>query len=489
MTPTTTPDASELRARLESVGQAHLLNFASDLASDERTALLAQLAGIDVERLPQLVETYVRNAPDFAVQGEITPPEIYNADGTIGTVMTDQEIVRWDEGAARKAGEEMIKAGKIACFTVAGGQGSRLGFDGPKGKFPGGTVTGKSLFQIFAEGVRAARDAYDASIPWYIMTSPINHDETVAFFEEHDYFGLPKADVSFFSQGVMPSFDMKTGKLLLAQKHQVATNPDGHGGSLKALYTSGAIDDMKRRGVEHISYFQVDNPLVRAVDPVFLGLHATTPDSSGEMSTKVVRKTDPAEKVGILARAGGTTTVIEYSDLPEELATQLSPDGTLAYSAGNIAIHAIGVAFVEKLNTSPGGFALPYHRAEKKIPHINPDTGERVEPTVNNGVKLETFVFDAIPLAEKSLVLETLRVEEFAPIKNATGNDSPESCAFLQTARAAKWLEAHGVAIPRKDDGTPDCTLEISPLYATCERDLSNATLPEHIKPGDTLAL
>jgi UDP-N-acetylglucosamine/UDP-N-acetylgalactosamine diphosphorylase len=246
---------------------------------------------------------------------------------------------------------------------------------------------------------------------------------------------------------------------------------------------------MKKRGVEHISYFQVDNPLVNVVDPVFLGLHAGAEHSSAQMSTKVVRKTDPAEKVGVLAKAGDKVAVIEYSDLPEELAEELAPDGTLAYSAGNIAIHAISVAFVEQLNTSAGGFGLPFHRAEKKVPCVKLDSGEAFEPTEPNGIKLETFVFDAIPMAEKSLVMETLRIEEFAPIKNAQGNDSPESSRLLQTARAAGWLEANGVTVPRRPDGAPDCILEISPLTATCPEDLAGKDLPGSIEQGSKTAL
>ncbi|GAB4554820.1 MAG: UDPGP type 1 family protein [Phycisphaerales bacterium] len=480
------PDVSDLRARLDAVGQAHLLRFVDELDDDAHTALVAQIAGLDLERIPGYVEAYVRNKPDLSIPGELAPAPLYGADHSIagggggGT---------WDEDAARAAGEALIRAGKVACFTVAGGQGSRLGFDGPKGKYPGGAVTGKPLFQLFAEAIHKARTTYGAPIPWAIMTSPINHDETVAFFEEHGYFGLEPNTVSFFSQGVMPSFDMKTGRILLADTHTVATNPDGHGGSLKALYTSGCVDDLKKQGVEHISYFQVDNPLVKPVDPVFIGLHATAPHSSAEMSTKVVRKTDPAEKVGVLARVGDRVAVIEYSDLPEDLANELAPDGTLAYSAGNIAIHLISVDFIERLNTQPGGFGLPFHRAEKKVPCVDPDTGEAFDPVEPNGIKLETFVFDAIPMAERSLVLETLRIEEFAPIKNAQGIDSPESSRLLQTARAAKWLEANGVEVPRRPDGAPDCTLEISPLTAMCPEDLRDADLPEKIQRGARLAL
>ncbi len=482
MTTALTPDVDTLRARLEEVDQAHLLAFYDELEPGQQQALLHSISALELEKLPAYVERYVTNPPEAQAPAELAPAPLYAFDGTI------DGGGNWDREKARAQGEAIIRAGKVAAFTVAGGQGSRLGFDGPKGKYPAGAVTKKPLFQLFAEEILASRTKYQVAIPWYVMTSPINHEETVAFFEEHRYFGLPEDDVMFFSQGVMPSLDKETGKVLLAEKHAVATNPDGHGGSLKALATSGAIDDMHRRGIDHISYFQVDNPLVRAIDPVFIGLHAHAEHSSGEVSTKVVRKTDPAEKVGILALAGGRISVIEYSDLPAELATALAPGGTLLYSAGNIAIHLISVDFVSRLNAG-GDFNLPFHRAIKKVACVDLDSGNAVSPDEPNAVKLETFVFDALPLADKSLVLETDRVEEFAPIKNAQGNDSAETSTLLQTERAARWLRAAGVEVPRKEDGAPDCTLEIAATTALGPGDLAGKDLPEAIERGSTLAL
>ncbi|MFU8829804.1 MAG: UDPGP type 1 family protein, partial [Phycisphaerales bacterium] len=380
------------------------------------------------------------------------------------------------------AGEDLLRAGKVAAFTVAGGQGSRLGYDGPKGCFPGGAVTSKPLFACLADWIHSAQDRYGATVPWYIMTSPLNHEATVGFFEENDHFGLDPANIMFFPQGVLPSFDMNTGTILLAQKHEVATNPDGHGGSLRALAQSGALADMKRRGVEHISYVQIDNPLARVVDPIFIGLHATAPDSSGEMSTKVVAKTEAGEKVGVVCTIDGKPGVIEYSDLPEATAAQRNPDGTLTLRAGNIALHMLGRSFVERITS--GDLALPYHRAEKKVPCIDPESGQTLDPSEPNGIKLEMFVFDAIPLCEQSIVYEVERTDEFAPIKNAEGNDSPASSARLQTERAAAWLEARGVSIPRGADGSPHCVLEISPRTATRPDELDPSTI-DPIKPGE----
>ena len=291
------------------------------------------------------------------------------------------------------------------------------------------------------------------------MTSPSNHEQTVASFKENDYFGLNPDDVIHFPQGMMPVFSDE-GKILLSSKGSLALSPDGHGGSLRALHDSGALADMERRGVEYISYFQVDNPLVHIVDPLFIGLHAL---DQAEMSSKAVIKCEPLEKVGNFALVDGKMYVIEYSDLPEEMARKVDADGRLLFEQGSIAIHVLNRKFVERLNKH--GFSLPWHRAVKRVPFVG-ENGELVEPEKPNAIKLETFVFDALPLAERSIILSIDRNEEFAPIKNASGVDSLQSSQELQISRAAGWMEKAGIEVPRKSDGTPDLILEISPLFA-----------------------
>ena len=472
--------------RLETVGQGHLLRFYDQLDDERKRGLLAQIAAIDLEALPRLVHEYVLSKPTFALPPDVRPAMYYPRDP-----MTSGRA--WDEEKYRAIGEGMLRAGKVAAFVVAGGQGSRLGYEGPKGCYPAGAVTGKPLFEVFADGLLGAKDRYGVTVPWYIMTSPLNHAATVEFFEKNSYFGLERGSVMFFPQGVMPSLDIKTGKVLLASEHEIATNPDGHGGSLRALQVSGALADMRRRGVETISYFQVDNPIVNFLDPVFLGLHASAPDSSGQMSSKMVAKAHAEEKVGVFCMAGdgarkGRVEIVEYSDLPMEYQRQTNADGTLKFVAGSIAVHVIGVSFVEKLNTE-ASFSLPYHRAEKKIACVDPVNGEMVTPEANNGVKLERFVFDAIPLCEKSIVYETDRIEEFAPIKNASvpgkvAPDSPEDCRRIQTLRAARWLERRGVVVPKRADGAPDCVLEVCGRTGMSARDMDSAKLPKAIDRG-----
>lgn len=470
-----------LRPGLEAVDQAHILSCTGDLSADERDAFAAEIEAIDLAALPALIDEFVLNDNPAKVPDDLEPAPYFPLDGGSGENA-------WDVRVHRRIGEDLIEAGQVACFTVAGGQGSRLGYDGPKGCYPAGCVTGKSLFEIFAEKIRGAERAYEADIPWYIMTSPLNDAATRQFFARNAFFGLDEQRVMFFEQGTMPSFDKATGRLLLAGKGRLATNPDGHGGAIRALMASGAVDDMKRRGVAHISYFQVDNPSVAAIDPVFLGLHAGAAGSSGQMSSKMVAKAGPEEKVGVFAASGGKVMVVEYSDLPAELAHATDDAGNLRFNAGSIAIHLLAVSFVERLATD-AAFALPFHRAVKKVPFVDVATGERVTPDEPNAVKLERFIFDAIAMAESSIVMETDRVEEFAPIKNAAGADSIETSKRLQTEKAARWLESAGVTVPRSADGSADCVVELSGLAAPTRERLEVDGLPASIEPGSQVAL
>jgi UDP-N-acetylglucosamine/UDP-N-acetylgalactosamine diphosphorylase len=310
--------------------------------------------------------------------------------------------------------------------------------------------------------IAAVSRKYHATCPWYVMTSPLNHIRTMEVFQSNNFYGLDAEKVKIFQQGTLPNFDFD-GNILLADKARIACSPDGHGGSLKALHQSGALEDMKRRGVELLSYFQVDNPLINIFDPLFIGLHTL---DEAEMSSKALIKSGPKEKVGNFCLIDGKINVIEYSDLPDELAERRNPDGSLVFHLGSIAIHMINRTFVERLNAKD--FALPLHKAVKQIQHID----RKGDLTQSDGIKLESFVFDALPLASKSIILETLREEEFAPTKNATGVDSVETTKQMIVARAADWLESAGITIPRKPDGSLDCLLEIAPGFALDREDL-----------------
>jgi len=447
-------DATDLRRRYESIGQGHVFRFG------ESPRLMAQLAALDPAELADLAEHYVRNKPQVELPRDIRPVQAYpHHPGPEHKDLYDR---------AFKRGLELLRAGRVGAFLVAGGQGTRLGYDGPKGEFPVTPVKGKPLFQVFAEQLRAWAEHAGKPVPWYVMTSEVNDAPTRAFFEKHNHFGYPKGDVFFFQQGMMPAFAMD-GKLLLGDRDSLALSPDGHGGSLRALEKSGALADMRRRGVEHLSYFQVDNPIVHTIDPLFLGLHDLT---GSEMSSKTIAKAGPLEKVGNFCIGDGKLQVTEYSDLPEELAKKTNPDGSLMFNAGSIAIHALRVSFVERLNAG-GRLELPWHRAEKKVPYVD-DAGNLVKPDKVNAVKLEQFVFDAIPLAQNPIVYTTSRAEEFSPVKNAEGGDSPATSKRDQSRRHARWLESAGVAIPKTADGEPAATVEVSPPYAMTAEHLKN---------------
>ncbi len=460
------PDVETLGRILEQRGQSQLLRFYDQLDQAAQVSLLEQIAAIDWENVDDLIHRYVLDRRQVALPASIDPPEIVPA-----RPEDDEQKKRLQE--ARQRGRELLVEGKVAAFTVAGGQGTRLGYEGPKGCLEATPVAHKPLFQVFAEQIMAASRRAGKTVPWYIMTSSVNDVPTRAFFRRHKFFGLDEKDVFFLVQGTMPVFSLD-GKLLLSKPGELAVSPDGHGGSLLALRNSGALDDMRDRGIDFISYFQVDNPLVRCVDPLFLGLHAL---QDAQMSAKAVPKRDPMEKLGNFCLDDGKVTVIEYSDLPDELAEATTDDGHLKFSAGSIAIHILSRSFVEKL-TVEGKCDLPYHRAIKKVPCVN-ESGKTVKPDKPNAVKLEMFIFDAMPLADRCVILETDRSEEFSPIKNAAGDDSLMTSLHDQVRRAAEWLEAAGVTIPRDADGQVAAALEISPLYADSAEELAGKVDPD----------
>jgi UDP-N-acetylglucosamine/UDP-N-acetylgalactosamine diphosphorylase len=474
----------EIKKLLEKHHQSHLLAFWDQLNAAQQQSLLAQIQQFDWSQIDGWVADIVRKTVPVPINAGFTPAPFYSS-----TPVNPQQKRKFDQ--AIELGKDLISAGKVAAFAVAGGEGTRLGFDGPKGNFPISPVKNKTFFQIFAEAIKAASKKYKAVCPWYIMTSPSNHARTKEIFRSNNYYGLDAGNVFIFQQGTQPTFGFD-GKILLADKANIACSPDGHGGCIKALYKSDALEDMTKRGIEFISYFQIDNPLVNVFDPLFIGLHAL---DGAEMSSKGLIKTGPKEKLGNFGLINGKVTVIEYSDLPDELAEKQNSDGSLLFRLGSIAIHIISRTFIEKLNAmglamSYGkGFALPLHRAIKEIPHID-QYGNPVQPDQPNGIKLESFVFDALPLASKSIILETVRSQEFAPTKNAAGIDSVETTRQMMVARAADWLASAGITIPKKPDGSPDCLIEIAPSFAL-EKDDVKAKLNQipTINPKDKIYL
>ena len=459
-----------LVAAFQQAGQGHVFAHFDQLSAAQQAELLADAGEIDLAEVEELNRTLVQKNAAAGVDLSDLAPAPFEALPKNGG-----DAAAWAE--AKALGEEALRAGRVAAFVVAGGQGTRLGYDGPKGTYPVTPVLKKTLFNVFADKLRAAGLRYGKPLHWFIMTSHINHAATEAFFRDNSFFGLAESQVHFFRQGRMPavSFD---GTILLEDKHRIAMSPDGHGGSLRALQRSGAVDLMQREGIDILSYFQVDNPLVRFIDPAFVGWHLKT---RSEMSSKMVPKAYAGEKVGHFCTQRGRTVVIEYSDLPKAMQEETDASGKLRYLAGSIAIHLLDREFIRRMAT--GADALPFHRADKKIPCLDA-AGNVVKPEKPNGVKFEMFVFDALPFAKNPVVIETDRADDFSPVKNAEGLDSPKTCAEDQLRQFVRWTNANGAAVPADATGLPPFAFEVSPLFGYDEDSFAASWSARSPKPA-----
>lgn len=446
-----TMTAEKAREILATHGQEHVMRFWAELNAAERTGLLSQIESIDFPLVERLVETWVKREPAAERFTKIEPIP----------VIPPVEADRPDAREARQAGEEALRAGRVGLILVAGGQGTRLGFPGPKGAYPIGPLTGKSIFAYHAEKVLNLQRRYGCVLPWYIMVSDANNAETQAFFKAHDFFGLDPKDIIFFQQAMMPSVD-GDGKLLLESRGSLAMNPNGHGGSIPAMVENGIVDDAKARGVDTLSYFQVDNWAVKVADPYFIGYHVL---GGGEMSSKVHRKSAPRESVGVHCLCDGEYRVIEYSELdiyPQLLETDAA--GRLLHFAGNPAIHIISTGFIERVYEHFDQF--PWHMAHKKVPYIDA-SGKKVAPETPNAYKFETFVFDALRFTKHPpIALEIHHLGEYTPTKQFDGDNSVVAARRRMSELWAQWLEATGARVPRTAEGYPAIHIEISPLFA-----------------------
>ena len=455
-----TPPPAEWIERLRTHRQEHLLFGWEKLTDQLRQDFVATLATLDWRELGEL---YARRAettklPDLG--GALAPP------------------VEWEQSDAtlEALGSVALQRGRVAVVLVAGGQGSRLGSDLPKGCFPITPVTGKSLYQVHAEKVVALGKRHNLTPPLFIMTSPATDGPTRDFFARHNHFGLDPEYVRYFQQGTMPAMDLATGKLLLDSPGKPFLAPDGHGGCLSALENQGHLAWMQEHGIRNVFYFQVDNPLVKVADPNFLGRHLR---AESQASSKVVPKRSAGEKVGVFVSIAGRCHLVEYSDLPQNMAEERLPDGTLRFAAGSPAIHLFSVEFLRRVASGSGEGGLPFHVARKKVPHIDTTTGARVIPEKENALKFERFIFDALPQADRWLLVGVTHEGEFAPLKNGEGPDSPDTVRKAQSRLAATWLAKRSVRLPRDERGDPLVPVEISPLVALGPDDLKGLSLPE----------
>lgn len=458
-------EAEKTRALLRKHGQEHVLRFMDQLDSACQSKLLQQVSSLDFEVLSRMRQA-LQEAAVMAKHAQLPAP---------AAVISLSEAERV---AALHVGEKLLTDGRVGVILVAGGQGSRLGFDGPKGCYAIAPLSGASLFEIHSGKIKALEQKYNTEIPFYIMTSEANDAATRAFFDENNYFGREKGNTIFFAQGMWPALT-PDGRLILDAPDHVFVNPDGHGGLPAALQRHDLFNDMQQRGVKTLFYFQVDNPLVNVADPVFLGIHA---EHHAEYSIKVCTKRDADEGLGNVITDGHRHYMLEYTELTAEQKHAREADGRLRYYFGSTAIHVFDRDFLQQQAKLP----LPLHIAKKKVNYCG-DDGQVIEPEAANACKFEKFIFDMLPRAKRSINLEFDRTEEFSPLKNAVGFDSVETCQRDMALKWARWLEECGVDVPRNEAGAPAVRIEINPCYALGPEDLM-AQLPTDFKiSGDTL--
>jgi UDP-N-acetylglucosamine/UDP-N-acetylgalactosamine diphosphorylase len=428
-------------------GHGHVLRFWGELSSEDQKRLAHQIQSIDFQELATLFSGTEKSVDWNELSGRAQPPNAIRLNENLPTYSRDEAL---------ECGANAIQQGKVGMILVAGGQGTRLGFDQPKGMFRIGPVSNRSLFAMHADSLRGAMRKYGVSIPFYVMTSPATDLATREYFRDHHHLGLRPEELIVFCQGTMPAVDASTGKILMESKSQLALSPDGHGGIVASLDKQGILKAASERGIEHFFYAQVDNPLVRACDPLLIGYHLL---AKSQMTTQVVKKRYGKEKVGNVVSIDGRTHIIEYSDLPDDAAARTDPDGELSLWAGNIAVHVLDLDFLAMSSREAGG--LPFHRAIKQVPYLR-DDGVLEKPVAPNAIKYERFVFDLLPLAERTMVVEGDAKDVFAPVKNAEGaaTDTPTSTRQALSSQHKRWLEQAGVAV------NPGVKVEINPHWA-----------------------
>ncbi|EMG46552.1 UAP1 UDP-N-acetylglucosamine pyrophosphorylase [Candida maltosa Xu316] len=432
--------------------QDQLFKYYDTLTIDQQQQFIDQLSKIeDPSKLISTVEQAIQFSSNNSASRNFT--QLPN-ESTASTLDLSKDIL----GAWKDLGLKAIANGEVAVLLMAGGQGTRLGSSAPKGCFNIDLPSQKSLFQIQAEKIlkieNLAQQKYALDVKpkvnWYIMTSGPTRNPTETFFKEHDYFGLSADQVIFFNQGTLPCFNLEGNKILLESQHSICESPDGNGGLYKALKDNGILEDLNSKKIKHIHMYCVDNCLVKVADPIFIGFAI---DKDFDLATKVVRKRDASESVGliVLDKDAQKPCVIEYSEISSELANKKDPedDSKLFLRAANIVNHYYSVEFLNKMIPkwiSSQEF-LPFHIAKKKIPSLNLETNEFYKPTEPNGIKLEQFIFDVFPSVElnKFGCLEVDRAEEFSPLKNADGakNDTPTTCRNHYLERSTRWVNAN----------------------------------------------
>ncbi len=402
----------EIKSILKKYNQEHLIKHYETLDENHKKQLIQQIKNIDFSLIDNLYKNTKKEEKNN--QDEITPIEYLDK-----YKLNDE--YKYYENIGKKA----IKEGKLAAVTMAGGQGTRLGHDGPKGTYDIGLDSHKSLFELLCDSLKEEGKKYGVTIPWFIMTSKENNKATVEFFEKHKYFGYQKdKNIFFFIQGELPMIDTE-GKILLNEEGLIKLAADGHGGIYESLVKNGMTEKMRQMGIEWAFIGGVDNCLVKMVDPVLMGLAI---DKKVTVACKSIVKANPHEKVGVFCKRNGKPNVIEYSEITDEMAEQVDEQGELLYGESHILCNLFSIDAVERMGAAP----LPYHVAYKKAKYLD-ENGKIVEPDSPNAYKFEAFLFDAFGKVDEMVVLRVKREEEFAPVKNAdsAGVDCPRTAREL----------------------------------------------------------
>lgn len=400
----------EAKRTLQEYNQEHLLSFYEKLTEEKREELLKEILSIDFKQLETLYRGI--NSTKTNSEQKIEPIEYVDE-----AKLTEEQKQNYTQ-----KGKEVLKSGKYAVITMAGGQGTRLGHNGPKGTFKLGIEPDKSLFEILCDKLKKLQIEYNVTTPWYIMTSKENNDDTVKFFEENNYFGYPKEAIKFFKQGEIPMID-KNGKILLTEEGLVKEAADGHGGIFEAMFKNNVVEDLKTKNIEWIFIGPIDNPLVQMTDELMIGYSV----SEGVLATgKSIVKANPKEKVGVFCKRDGRPSVVEYTEISEEMAEETDENGELKFGESHINCNLFNIKAIEKI----GNDKLPYHTAFKKATYIDTE-GNTIKPTEPNCYKFESFIFDAFEKIDRMGILRGSRENEFAPVKNAEGVDSPETAREL----------------------------------------------------------
>lgn len=398
---------------LKDNNQEHIIKYIELANETQKENLIEQINEIDFEQLKRLYNTSKKSNEELNQNCKIEHSSYVDY-----SKLGDE---RYKE--LKEIGEDIIKNGHYAVVTMAGGQGTRLGHNGPKGTFLlNVNPKPKYLFEIIADGLKRANEKYGVVLNWYIMTSTENNQKTVGFFEEHNYFGYPKENIMFFVQGNLPLLD-EEGKLLIDEDFNIKWAADGNGCIYKSMKKDGVIDDMKKKGIKWIFIGSVDNALINMTDPIFVGL---TVSENNEIGSKSVAKRNPHEPVGVFCKKNGAPAVIEYSEISKEMAEATDEEGELLFGESNIMAHLYSIDAIEKISEHE----LPYHSAHKKATYMDLD-GKNVVPNEPNAYKYEAFIFDGFSYFDNMSVLRVKREENFAPIKNKDGNDSPETAIAL----------------------------------------------------------